>query len=223
MENLPTAYIETLLLAESEDDFFSSPKSELGFSFDGIVGDKRHGGRAMLADVRAKFYRKKRDEVLNRQQVSLIDVESLDRIADELDIDPEVIREAYSNERRVFIAQCMGANIVLNGFHGNGHISNLRELPNATDFGVFDAEAGKFKSDSATLMITRYNAPCVHPGLKLQEYYPNASENMASEFVRVAQNNELVHRGYVAMVAKGGKLRVGEQITFCPLPTSRKC
>lgn len=211
----PTAKIEALLLTENPDDFYSSPRNELVFDFDGIVGDERHRGRTMLADVRIKSFTKKQAEVLNRQTVSLIDTGSLDIIAQDLNLDPDVIVRQYNETMRIFLARCLGANILLHDFQGSPAIPEFYNLPNATDFGPFNPENTKF-SDAA-LMITRYNTPCIHPGKKIEEHYPGDSEGLAPRFVKTA----LEHRGYVAMVVKVGKMAVGDSVMFRPLPSAR--
>lgn len=185
------------------------------FDFDGIVGDHRHRGRTMTADVRIKSYAKKQTEVLNRQTVSMIDDESLDRIGDDMELDPDIIAERYEESRRIFLARCIGANIVFNDFRGSNDIPEFHRIPNATDVGPFDPETGKFSA--ASLMITRYNPPCINPGNKIEQYYPGAWEGLAQQFVRSAEGR----RGFVGMVAQTGKLAVEDTVMFRPLPSAR--
>lgn len=216
MSNYPEANVETLLLTESSEDFYSSPRNELEFDFDGIVGDQRHRGRTMTADVRIKSYAKKQAEVLNRQTVSIIDGESLDFIGDDMELDPDVIAERYEESRRIFLARCIGANIVFNNFRGTDDIPEFHRIPNATDVGPCDPETGKFSA--ASLMITRYNPPCIHPGNKIETHYPGAREGLAQQFVRSAEGR----RGFVGMVAKSGKLAAGDTVMFRPLPSAQR-
>ena len=90
MLNYPTANIEALLVAQQIEDFYTSPMGEVTFDFDGILGNDRHIGRTRVADMRVKPYVKDHDIVLDRQQVSMVDVDSLDYIADELELDEDL-------------------------------------------------------------------------------------------------------------------------------------
>lgn len=214
MSNHTTANVETLLLTESSDDFYSSPRDELEFDFYGIVGDERHRGWTMMADARAKPYNKEQDEVVNHQQFSLIDDKGLDFIGDEMDIDPDVIANRYEESRRIFIARCIGANIVVSNFEGNDDIPAFCEMLNSTDFGPFDSDD---KFSDASLRIMRYNPPCGNPGKKIEEHYPEPREGLAKQFVRAAEGK----RGFVGVVAKVGKFTVNDTVMFRPLPTAR--
>lgn len=215
MSNHPTANVESLLLTDSSEDFYSLPRTELEFDFDGIVGDQRHRGRTMTADVRIKSYVKKQATVLNRQTVSLIDEESLDFIGDDMELDPDVIANRYEESRRNFLARCIGVNVVFDSFQGNNEISEFYDVPNATDVGPFDPATHKFSATS--LMITRYNPPCIHPGNKIEKHYPDAREGLAQQFVRSAEGR----RGFVAMVVMPGRLAVNDTVMFYPLPSAR--
>lgn len=215
-QEFPTARIESLFLAENPEDFYSTPRSVLEFDFDGIVGDARHRGRTMLADVRIKSFAKKESKVLNRQTISLIDADSLDGIANDLNLNPDTIASKYNETERAFLARCLGANVVLNEFKGTLEIPEFYDLPNGTDFGPFNPETNTF-SDAA-LMITRYNTPCINPGKKIEEHYPGDSEGLAPRFVKAA----LERRGFVAMVAKTGEIAVGNTVMFRPLPSGRQ-
>lgn len=214
MSNHPTANIEALLLAEDPEDFYSSPRGVLWFDEDGIIGDERHRGRTMTADVRIKSYPKKQATVLNRQTVSLIDEESLDFIGDDMDLDPDVIANQYEESRRMFLARCIGVNVVFNSFQGNDEIPKFYKVPNAADVGPFDPETHKFSD--ASIMIVRYNPPCIHTGNKIAKRYPNAPEGLAQQFVRSAEST----RGFVGMVASPGRLAVNDTVMFCPQKTA---
>lgn len=215
MSEFPIAKVDALFLADSEDSFTTVLRQHLDFDLDGIVGDQRHRGREMLADVRIKSYVKKGSYVLNRQTVSLIDADSVEHIANQLEIDPKVVEERYNISRMEFIASCIGANILLGGFRGSDRYLEFYELPNATDFGPYDEDNKKF--NDVSLMITRYNPPCIHPGHKIEELYPGARRGTAQQFVRAAEGR----RGFVAMTVKPGRLTVGDEVMFRPLPTAR--
>jgi hypothetical protein len=62
-------------------------------------------------------------------------------------------------------------------------------------------------------MITRSNAPCSSPGKKIQAEYPEERPDLAKRFVVVAKGR----RGHVGMVAKGGKMAIGQSVSFVPL------
>lgn len=215
MTNYPTSGVEALLAAKQIEDFYTSPLTQAAFDIDGLVGNDRHSSRTRLADMRIKPYVRDCDVVLNRQQLSMVDGASLDFIADELELYGDLIADRHEGDtRRLFLARCMGANIVFGDFRGTKEIPSFHDIPNATDFGVLDSEHGKFTDDTATVMITRYNGPCIHPGKKIEEHYPGNTDGLAGRFVKAASGK----RGFVGMVIKPGVMSVGQEVTFTPLP-----
>lgn len=213
MSKYPSATIETLLITQDAGDFCTTPLPRATFDHDGMVGNVRHRGRTRLADMRIKAYVRDQDTVLDRQQISIVDTDSLDHIAGELELDEDLLASRHEgNTSRLFLARCMGANIVFAGFQGTGEVPSFHDLANATDFGPYDPDAEKFTA--ATAMITRYNGPCVHPGKKIEEHYPGKSDGMAEKFVQAA----LGRRGFVGMVVKAGIISAGQEVTFIPLP-----
>ena len=124
-----------------------------------------------------------------------------------------VITEEYGETGRLFVARCIGVNIVLGDFVGTEDIPGFYDIPNATDAGPFNQSRGKFIG--AALMTTRYNAPCIHPGKKLEARYPIKIDGLAQRFVTVAEGR----RGFAAMVIKPGSYSVGRQVSFVPMPT----
>ena len=66
-----------------------------------------------------------------------------------------------------------------------------------------DEESRKFTA--ASVMITRYNGPCVHPGNKIEKHYPGKSDGLAKRFIIAAEGK----RGFVGMVVKPSVMSVG--------------
>ncbi|HSW74807.1 MAG TPA: hypothetical protein VLG16_02960 [Candidatus Saccharimonadales bacterium] len=206
-----------------------------------MAGNLRHSGQTTLADIRTPAYRKKEDIVLNRQAVSIVGSEDLDYLADSLDINEELafdglIRRFRSDSeakvptgpdygstleqatevpgalRRLFLAQCLGANMIVSDFEGTDIVPDFRSLSRGVDVGSFDAETCKFTPDGATIMITRPNAPCSPPGKLIEAMYGLPGRDRAKDFVRLGQGR----RGFVGMVSKGGQMAIGQSLRFIP-------
>jgi hypothetical protein len=115
---------------------------------------------------------------------------------------------------RLFLAQCLGANVVIGGFQGTDTIPNFRSLQRGLDVGPYDDVTRKFTPDGATVMLTRPNAPCIGPGKLIEVTYGSEVDEIerAKQFVRVGQGR----RGFVGMVAKGGQMAIGQALRFVP-------
>jgi hypothetical protein len=175
--------------------------------------------------------------VLNRQSVSLISDADLDHIAAGLELDERACLDglralgaahldtegvdvaahaarleelAGGRAHRLFLAQCLGVNVVVGAFEGAGTITDFRALPAGTDFGPYDT--GRRRFTAAAVVITRVNEPCVSPGRMVERYYPRPIGKLGKRFVQVAQGR----RGYVGMVAKGGTMVQGQRLGFVP-------
>ena len=220
-QTTPVASIEALLLAPDAGNFQTELRQQLEFSLDpnGIVGDKRHNGNSTKADVRTKRVYKRGREVPNRQSVSIVDASDLDYIAARLGIDEEVVYENMAVDlrvgltapqaRRLFLASCMGANVLLGEYKGTEETTEFRNLSRGLDLGPFDPENDNFTD--ATVLITRPNAPCVGPGKKIRDNYPGSlPDTTPRDFVDIAEGR----RGFVGMVAKPGSMAVGELVQF---------
>jgi hypothetical protein len=221
IKNHASATIEALFLPSDPKDFCSSPVNTLAFSLNpnGIVGEERHRRNATLADIRSPSYRKKVDTVLNRQSISFVGSEDLDYIADALGLDPHTLVQTEriltdtndaQHTMRMFLAQYLGANVLLSSFQATDEIANFRSLTPGIDFGPYDAETRKFTD--ATVMITRINGPCIKPAQRIQNEYPGKVPDLAKRFLQVAQGR----RGFVGMVAKEGIMTVGQSVWFVP-------
>lgn len=205
-----------------------------------VVGDARHGGYVQSADVRAPAFTKGSDMVLNRQSVSIVgsedldyiseslgleheaivadaaDVVSLDRdtmrtlIAADLRVDLQALSAQPSRINRLFLAQCLGANILLGDYKGTCEAPTFRDIDRGTDVGPYDS--GRRKFTDATVMITRPNEPCHHIARETLKRYPGIIPQIDKELLRLAQGR----RGFVGMVSKGGKMLVGQTVQFVP-------
>lgn len=236
--NHPAAEIEGLFRTFDPQDFVTSPVERFNLLLDpnGIENDFRHAGNAMIADVRSSVYQRGVDEVLNRQTVSLIGSEDMDFIAEELELSWEELFHAeaarcpddqpsnylsrmvedirtFEDPNRItrrFLAQCLGANILLSNFRPTEQVKGFRELPRGVDFGLFNPTSRKIVGGS--VFITRPNDPCIGPGKKIEDRYPGESTDLAKRFVKAAQGR----RGYVGMVAMAGPMTVRNHVEFVP-------
>jgi len=175
-------------------DFVSKPVSELPLTFDGVAGDF-HAGPTRKSGGREPWY-PRGTLMRNERQVSILSVEELAAIADNMGL-PRVE------------GGWIGANLVLEG------IADLSYLPPRTLL---------FFEGGATLRIDGYNAPCRLAGgaiarhvgasrtggslLAMFDDTPKAEvdwtkTDMALNFVQAAY----MKRGLVAWVEKEGVIR----------------
>ncbi len=219
----PLAVIDGLLICNNSADFTTTPQSWLEFKLNpnGIRGNERHTGNVANADVRTQAF-VNGDTVLNRQSVSIVGADDLDNIGDELGIDPMVVYRNFDEDwrealtpaaaRRLFLASCMGANILVGSFSATEEVKGFREVKPATDIGPFDSNNMKF--NNAVVMITRENNPCTGPGKKIADQYAGElPQTAARDFVKVAEGR----RGFVGMTVKPGIMSVGDTVQFVPL------
>jgi hypothetical protein len=98
----PTGTVDAVLIAPTAESFYTYPVGHITLDVGGnrIVGNPRHGGHTMPADVRAKAYQKKH-EIANRQSVTIADATELDLMAEQLGLDATV---AMAGLRRRFEA-----------------------------------------------------------------------------------------------------------------------
>lgn len=234
----PTGRVDLLLVAPSTAEFCTFPVETAEFDLvaNRMVGSVRNGGQVIGADVRSPSFRRGA-AVLNRQSVSLIGDTDLDHISAGLELDPRACLDGLramgaahvdtdgvdvpahaarleglddGEAVRLFLAQCLGINVVVGGFEGSGAVADFLALPAGVDFGPYDLARRRFTD--AAVVVTRVNTPCASPGKMIEKYYPRPVGGLAKRFVRVAQG----HRGYVGMVAKGGTMTQGESIGFVP-------
>lgn len=205
-----------------------------------VLGDARHGGLTNTADMRAPAFMKGKDTVLNRQSVSIVSGEDLDHISEALELDssvilgdaaetasldndttltlmaaslrvaPETLIAQPSRVTRLFLAQCLGANVILGSYQGTTEAPTFRELGRGTDVGPYDPGHRKFTD--AAVMITRPNEPCHQIVSETLRHYPTVLPRINHELLRLAQGR----RGFVGMVSKGGKMLVGQSVQFVP-------
>ncbi len=234
----PVGTLDVLLVAPSKTEFCTFPVTSAEFDLvtNRIVGSVRNGGQVIGADVRSPAFQR-RTPVLNRQSVSLISDTDLDHIAAGLELDERASLDglramgaahvdtagvdvaahaarldglAEGEATRLFVAQCLGVNVVVGGFEGAGTITDFLALPAGIDFGPYDVERRRFTD--AAVVVTRVNEPCAQPGALVEKYYPRPTGKLGKRFVQVARGR----RGYVGMVAKGGLMTQGQRLGFVP-------
>ncbi|HSX28871.1 MAG TPA: hypothetical protein VLF60_05480 [Candidatus Saccharimonadales bacterium] len=223
-ETYPTAIVAGLLVAESADDWLTTPRKEIELERTGIVGDRRHHSAAKPAGPRLPWLPKGL-LVANLEQVSMIDADSLQGIADEMEIDGDETKATFGEERLVFVARRMGINVVFAAFQGTEKIPSFYDIPNSTHVGRL--ESGKMAG--AVIHIVRYNPACTHPGKRMaKDLIPDATHaqitEMGAQFKAAA---DLHGRGYVGTpiieTLLTGPLDVaeGDVVSFCSLPSAR--
>lgn len=147
------ATVEAILLADNPETFVTRPISEVNLEFGGIRGD-RHFGMTSKADSRQPMY-PRGTEILNRRQITIVSVEELDGIAEELGV--ESVKPEW-----------LGANLLVKGFR------ELTKLPMGSRI-LFPNGAG--------LICMGENQPCTLPGEEIQKHFENR-EKLAFRFVR---------------------------------------
>ncbi|PRY37417.1 hypothetical protein [Umezawaea tangerina] len=223
----PLGHLDLLLVAPSTAEFCTVPVGAAEFDVvaNRIEGSVRNTGQVIGADVRSPAY-PRYTPVLNRQSVSLISDTDLDHIAGELGLEAEAcgkglqsLAAAYEVAPRdvegdaavrLFLAQCLGVNVVVKGFQGAGEIEDFLVLPPGVDFGPYDAEQRKFTG--ATVMVTRVNTPCAQPAAMIAKYYPEVVEGVAKGFIVAGRGR----RGFVGMVVRSGGMVEGDLVGFVP-------
>lgn len=147
------AKIDAVLIADDPKTFVTRKISEANLEFGGIRGD-RHFGITSKADSRQPMY-PRGTEILNRRQITIVSVEELDKIAEELGV--ESVRPEW-----------LGANLLLKGF------PELTKLTMGSRI-LFPSGAG--------LICMGENQPCTFPGDEIQKHYED-HEKLSLRFVR---------------------------------------
>ena len=151
-----TCRIEAVLVADGES-FVTRPVDEVAVDLDGlVVAQERHRGATRPADVRVPFY-PRGTPIKNARQLSLVSVEDLAGVADDLAI--PAVRPEW-----------LGANLVISG------LPRFSFLPRGTRL-LFP--------DTAALAIEDQNAPCRGPGRVVQAAHPERP-GLDLDFVKVA-------------------------------------
>lgn len=214
---------------------------EFDLETNAVVGDVRHAGFIRAADVRTPSYTRGRDITLNRQSVSIVGAENLDEISNkiglnhnsilddmaynlqldretsislmaaDLGVEVETLEAQPSRITRLFLAQCLGANILLGNFGASLQAKSFEDIERGMDVGPYDP--GKRKFTDAAVMITRPNEPCHSIGREILQRYPGVIPDIDKQLLRASRER----RGFVGMVVKSGKMTVGQTVQFVPL------
>jgi hypothetical protein len=147
------AKINAVLIADDSKTFVTRGISEANLEFGGIRGD-RHFGITSKADSRQPMY-PRGTEILNRRQITIVSVEELDKIAEELGVES-------------VLPEWLGANVLIKGF------PELTKLTMGSRI-LFPSGAG--------LICMGENQPCTLPGDEIQKHYED-HEKLSFRFVR---------------------------------------
>ncbi len=140
---------QLLLRLSRETGFEKSSTGRLSLKFSGPEGDC-HTGLTREADSRTLVLYKRKTEIRNVRQLTLLSEEELSDIAQDLHV-PEIKAEWF------------GANIVIRG------IPDLTLLPPSTRL--------QFPSN-ATVVVDMENAPCSQIAAVVGRYYPDAQSRL---------------------------------------------
>lgn len=127
----------------TDQENYSIPVNEIGFSFEGMHGDK-HSGLTSLARTKHPEYKEK-IELKNTRQISIMSVEELSLIAKELGV-PEIK------------AEWLSTNLLVSG------IPHLSKIPPGTRF---------YFGGGLILYNEGQNFPCKTAGNIMLEKYPH--------------------------------------------------
>lgn len=147
------ANIKSVLIADNPETFVTRRIKGADLEFGGIRGD-RHFGVTSKADSRQPMY-PRGTEILNRRQITIVSVEELDRIAEELKVEK-------------VLPEWLGANLLVTGF------PELTKLTMGSRI-LFPSGAG--------LICMGENMPCTLPGDEIQKHYED-QEKLSFRFVR---------------------------------------
>ena len=147
------AKINAVFIAVDPETFVTRRIPEVNLEFGGIRGD-RHFGVTSKADSRQPMY-PRGTEILNRRQITIVSVEELDRIAEELGVES-------------VLPEWLGANVLVKDF------PELTKLTMGSRI-LFPSGAG--------LICMGENQPCTLPGDEIQKQYEE-HEKLSLRFVR---------------------------------------
>jgi MOSC domain-containing protein YiiM len=147
--------IKTMIM-EGENGILSTSKDSVKVTWAGFEGDQ-HAGVTMPSGGRQKKYFPRGTDIRNTRQVSILSVEELAEVAEEMDLD--------SVE-----AEWIGANLVLSG------IPELTRLPPGTRL---------YFSGGVSIVVEEENFPCSLAAKSVQEQVPDVPE-AGDRFIKAA-------------------------------------
>ena len=151
-----TAIVRDVMVMDKDGTIKTSKVDRVIVDMEGFAGD-RHSGLTMRSGSKQKRFYEKGTTIRNTRQVSIISVEDMAVVANNLDV-PHVD------------ASWLGSNLLIEG------IEEVSQLPRGTRL-IF--------SSGAALVVEEENHPCMNSGKQVQENYPER-ENMAAAFVKGA-------------------------------------
>jgi MOSC domain-containing protein YiiM len=153
--NMNDVKVAGVYIANDTQTHLSVPLPEVEVTFAGFSGDK-HAGLTMLAGSHTSRY-PRGTEIRNSRQVSVISMEELAQVSEEMGI-------------ACIQPEWLEANLALTG------IPELTTLPIGTRL---------FFEQEATLVVSLENRPCVGPGRIVQTHYPEM-EGLANLFPKAS-------------------------------------
>lgn len=137
-----------------DEDLSSSRVDAVKVTYEGFEGES-HSGLVRKSCVRVRNLYKQGTEIRNVRQISILSVEDLQQIADNMgvpDLQPE----------------WLGANLLVSG------VPNFTRLPPSTRL-LFDG--------GASLVIDLENSPCKYPGEIIERFHPGFGDRFAKAAV----------------------------------------
>lgn len=172
-----TGQVARVLVGRDAVSLVTTKETAIAITMEGIAGDK-HAGITRLSDSRTPWFTRG-TVIRNSRQVSLVAAEDLERMAAAMALP-------------VIEPEWLGANLVLRGIPDFSHLPPGSRL---------------FFPETAVLVVTEQNFPCVQPGRVIQEQYPDM-DRLAQTFPKAA----LHLRGLVACVEHPGTIRAGDTV-----------
>lgn len=143
LKNIDARTQAILINSSPDEDLSSSRITSARVSYEGLEGES-HSGLVRLSCVRVRHQYKEGTEIRNTRQISIVSVEELAAIADNMGI-PELEPE------------WVGANLLVSG------IPDFTKIPPSTRL-IF--------AGGASLVVDLENSPCKYPGEIIDRHHP---------------------------------------------------
>ena len=138
------ARVEAILVNSTPDEDLSSSRIDsVGVTYEGLEGES-HSGLVRASCVRVRHQYTQGTEIRNTRQISIVSVEDLAQIAENMGVDQ-------------LQPEWLGANLLLSG------IPDFSGIPPSTRL-IFEG--------GASLVVDLENSPCKYPGEIIERHHP---------------------------------------------------
>ena len=154
MKSLDSRVQAILVNSTHDEDLSSRPVDSVGVSYEGFEGES-HSGLVRASCVRVRHQYPQGTEIRNTRQISIVSVEDLAEIADNMGV--ESLQPEW-----------LGANLLVSG------IPSFSQIPPSTRM-IFDG--------GASLVVDLENSPCKYPGEIIERHHPGFGKLFAKAAV----------------------------------------